>query len=424
MVSPTPAPAPLRSLRPVRWLALLAVAACTRVVHDDPTFTDTDFSVKDTGDGTGPGFVTDDGGEDLYDWGLPDGFPRPVIPLANPMSVDKVALGRWLFYDGRLSVDGSVSCASCHEQAHGFADPRTLSVGATGDFTRHNAPGLQNVAYMSTFTWTDPSVLTLAAQHRGPLFGTAPVEMGATGHEPEILQRLRDDARYPDLFAAAWPDATDDPITFDHAIDAIASFVRSMVSAQAPVDRFVYGQDDTAMSDDALAGLDLFFSERLDCHHCHGSFNFTRAVYWRGAGTREQAFDNIGLYDVDGAGAYPGDDQGLADSTGLATDKGRFRPPSLRNVALTAPYMHDGSYTTLAEVLQHYQDGGRLVQGGDDAGDGRANPNKSSFVHGFTLTATETRQLLALLDALTDEAFLVDARWSDPFAVEQQPSAE
>lgn len=395
-------------------LLFFALQGCVTVVEDDPTFTDTDFGFLDT-DEEGPGFVVVPAEDDTWPWKLPANFPRPVVPAANPMTAEKVALGRWLFYDVRLSFNEAKSCASCHDQARGFADPHRLSVGATGEATKRNAPGLQNVAFYATMNWANPSLLLLEDQHRGPLFGTDPIELGATGHEAAILASLRAEPRYPALFAAAFPDDAD-PFTFDRVVDALAAFMRSLVSADAPVDRLVYGEQEDALTAQQKQGMDLFFSERLECHHCHGGFHFSRSVVWRGASRPSVAFDQVGLYNLDGIGLYPERDRGLADVTGEPSDNGRFRPPSLRNVVETAPYMHDGSINTLDEVLGHYAGGGREISEGELAGDGRLNPYKSSFVHGFDLSASERAAVIAFLGALSDRSFLSDPTHADPFA--------
>jgi cytochrome c peroxidase len=351
---------------------------------------------------------------DAWNWDLPEGFPKPYVPADNPMTAEKVALGRHLFFDTRLSSNEAVSCASCHDQAIGFADARPLSVGALGDLTPSNAPTLQNVAYYSNLTWAHPDILELEDQIAIPMFGEHPVEMGVTGNEALILGRLSDDPTYVDLWSAAWPDAPDP--AFDTAIDALASFIRTMVSADSPFDRFVYAFDDGAMSDSALNGMDLFFSERFECHHCHGGFHLSRAARTSTSSLVEAAFDNNGLYNLDGEGGYPDLNQGLYAFTGLDSDEGRFRPPSLRNVAVTAPYMHDGSIETLQEVLAMYADGGLLTEDGTNAGDGRTNPHKSGFVEGFIATEQEFADLTAFLESLTDETFLFKTDFSDPRA--------
>ena len=160
--------------------------------------------------------------------------------------------------------------------------------------------------------------------------------------------------------------------------------------------------------------MDLFFSERLECFHCHGGFNFTDSTTHADASVDRVGYHNNGLYNVDGNGAYPADNTGLYDMTGNRRDMGRFKAPTLRNVAVTAPYMHDGSLATLDEVIDHYARGGRNLSIGENAGDGRLSPFKSEFIRGFELEEQERADLLAFLDALTDQRVLTDERWSNP----------
>jgi len=190
--------------------------------------------------------------------------------------------------------------------------------------------------------------------------------------------------------------------------------VRSIVSFDSAYDRYLAG-DDSALDPAAVRGMDLFFSERLECFHCHGGFNFTDSTTHANDRVARVGFHNNGLYNIDANGAYPGDNTGLYDMTGERRDMGRFKAPTLRNVAVTAPYMHDGSIATLEEVLAHYERGGRLIEAGENAGDGRRSPFKSEFVVGFELSDAERADLLAFLNALTDESVLQDPALSDPF---------
>jgi cytochrome c peroxidase len=168
------------------------------------------------------------------------------------------------------------------------------------------------------------------------------------------------------------------------------------------------------MSGAAQRGLALFMSERLECFHCHGGFNFTDSVDHQGSVSPELAFHNTGLYHVDGG--YPEGAQGLFEITDDPADRGRFRAPTLRNVAVTAPYMHDGSIETLGGVIDHYAMGGRTLAAGPNQGVGADNPLKSKFVSGFILSPRERADLIAFLESLTDADFLSDPRYSDPFA--------
>ncbi len=347
-------------------------------------------------------------------WDLPPNVTPPAVPDDNPPTFAKARLGHRLFFDGRLSADGSLACAGCHPPETAFADPRPVSVGILGEATPRNAPGLQNAAFYATYTWANPLLLDLEAQHAVPLFGDTPVEMGAGGSEALIEGRLTADPDYPALFAAAFPDDAS-PVTLPRAIDAIATYVRSLTSAGSPYDRYVYGGEVSALSASAVRGMDLFFSEIAECHHCHGGFHLSRSVRTARSRFIEVAFDNTGLYSLDDQGAYPADNTGLHSVTGEASDMGRFRPPSLRNVALTAPYFHDGSASTLREVLEIYAAGGRTIADGPSAGDGRDNPHKSIFVGGFSATEQDFADLEAFLTSLTDDALLTSDKAKDPF---------
>ena len=225
---------------------------------------------------------------------------------------------------------------------------------------------------------------------------------------------LRTDEVYARALPRAFPDDAD-PYSVLNAVRAIAAFVRSIVSFDSPYDRFLAG-DEAAMDESAQRGMFLFFSERLECFHCHGGYNFTDSTTHEDARVDRAGFHNTGLYSIDVNGAYPSDNTGLYDMTGDRRDMGRFRAPTLRNIAVTAPYMHDGSVATLEEAIRHYERGGRLVGDGPNAGDGRRNPYKSEFVRSFDLSDEERADLLAFLHALTDQSALTNPEFSDPFA--------
>lgn len=347
-----------------------------------------------------------------YRWDLPSGYPEPVVPADNPMTEVKVELGRWLFYDRRLSVTEDFACASCHLQDRSFTDGQGRATGATGEQHPRGSMSLLNVAYASRLTWANPLLDKLEIQALTPLFGESPVEMGMSGREQHIVSLLRTEPLYADAFPKAFPDDAD-PYSILNVVRALASFVRSIVSFDAAYDRYLAG-DQSAMSPAALRGMDLFFSERLECFHCHGGINFTDSTTHANAVVETFGFHNTGLYNLNAAGEYPKDNTGLYDFTGERRDMGRFRAPSLRNVALTAPYMHDGSIGTLSEVLDHYAAGGREIGAGPLQGDGAKSPFKSEFVPGFELSAEERRDVLAFLAALTDESVLSAERFADP----------
>ena len=203
-------------------------------------------------------------------------------------------------------------------------------------------------------------------------------------------------------------------ISYKTMVYALASFTRGLLSFNSPYDQQRNGNA-TAMSESALRGKRLFFAEDLECHHCHTSFNLTASTKHENTTFEEMPFFNTGLYNLDGKGAYPPDNTGAMALTNDPADMGRFRPPTLRNVAVTAPYMHDGSLKTLDEVIRFYERGGRKINGGPNAGDGRLSPLKNGLVAGFEITDAEREDLIHFLEALTDEEFLTNERFSDPF---------
>ncbi|HWC00833.1 MAG TPA: cytochrome c peroxidase [Bryobacteraceae bacterium] len=317
-----------------------------------------------------------------YPWDLPQGFPRPRVPAANPMSAKKVKLGRFLFYDRRLSANGSQSCATCHRQELAFTDGRAHGVGSTGEIHPRGAMSLVNVAYASVLTWNNPAQRSLEEQALTPMFGTHPVELGLSGKGEQCLKQLRAEPLYRQLFPAAFPGQSD-PFTVENVTRAIASFERALISARSPYDRYHYGGDDNAVSPAAKRGEVLYFSEPLSCFRCHGGFTFSDATEFERS-------------------PRPEDDAPPMHNNGLA-DPGKFKAPTLRNIALTAPYMHDGSLPTLEAVLDHYAAGGRHT------------PHQDQLIRGFPLSTAGRADLLEFLRSLTDTELTRDPRFADPW---------
>ena len=304
-------------------------------------------------------------------WQLPRGFPTPAVPADNPMSQAKVALGRRLFFEPRLSVTGHYSCASCHDPARSFSDGRSVALGATGAVLPHNAMALVNVAYNISFGWTTPGVRSLEAQMRKPLQNEHPIEIGLKGREDALCSQLHSDPSYAAAFASAFP-AEATPVTFDHLVKAIAAFERTLISGASPFDRYVFNGEHAALSPQAKRGMALFFSSRVGCAKCHSGFNF--AGNWR---------DSQG-------------DTGRASFASNGTSATPVRVPTLRNIALTAPYMHDGRFATLQAVLGHYSKiGAAAVPGARDP----------RLPHA-ALDDSERADLVAFLDSLTDPSFV------------------
>ncbi len=353
-------------------------------------------------------------------WSLPTGMPAPRVPADNPMSAAKADLGRHLFYDTRLSGNGTQACASCHQQDKAFTDGRARAVGSTGEGHPRNAQGLANVAYHPTLTWANPGQTSLEQQMQVPLFGTSPVEMGLNdANKDAVLQRLRDATLYQQKFASVWPGDAQ-PITWTHVTQAIAAFQRTLMSFQSKYDRVQRGQASYSAAESR--GAQLFFGEKAECFHCHGSANFNDQVVHAGTRVIETPFHNTGLYNIDGAGGFPYPNRGLFELSGKAWQMGMFRAPSLRNVEKTAPYMHDGTIATLEAVLDFYAAGGRHVTGQETdtflaqyPGDGRLNPYKDSLIARINLSDQDKADLVAFLKTLTDEQFLNEPTLSNPF---------
>jgi len=303
-----------------------------------------------------------------FDWRLPRGFPTPFVPADNPMSAAKVALGQRLFFESRLSVTGHYSCASCHDPARSYTDGRARAVGATGAVMAHGSMALINVAYNLSYGWQHPEISSLEAQMRQPLFNRHPIEIGLAGRERAVRRALAADATYPQQFAAAFGGA----ISTARIIDAIAAFERTLIDGHSAFDAYVFAGEHAALSPAAKRGMALFFSSRIGCAGCHSGFNFSGN--WR---DRAGATGKAGFAD-DGLGV------------------GRVRIPTLRNIALTAPYMHDGRFATLDAVLDHYQRVGRLPS---SAHGGQRDPRLKTF----TLTQDERGELTAFLGSLTEQ---------------------
>ncbi|HKU41895.1 MAG TPA: di-heme enzyme, partial [Polyangiales bacterium] len=298
------------------------------------------------------------------------------------------------------------SCSTCHQQAFAFADQRPVGLGSTGQKHTRGSMSLANVAYSPTLTWANPLMTELERQAQVPIFGDDPIELGMMSIE-EVEGRFAADAMYRQLFAAAFPDDAE-PVTMQNLLRALASFERTLISGNSAYDRFLAG-DDAALSDAAKRGMQLVTTNedhRFECNHCHGGFNFSDHVVWAGLTQdgEEPPFHQTGLYDVDGKGAYPEPNTGVYNTSLRAEDMGKFKAPTLRNIALTAPYMHDGSIATLSGVLDHYAKGGRAARAG------RTDP----LLQPFSISEREKADIVAFLESLTDEGFITDPSLSDP----------
>ena len=360
-----------------------------------------------------PGSVIGD-----FRWNLPEGFPLPVVPADNPMSTAKVELGRRLFYDKRLSANETQSCATCHRQELAFTDARATGLGSTGEAHPRGPMAIVNLAYAPSLTWSsvkfslEQSLTPLEEQITAPLYGIEPIELGMS--DPKMVEdRLREIPEYVAWFSNAFPDDAQ-AITSDNVARAIASFERVLISGNSPYDRYM-AADDSAYNESQMRGYELFNGEKMECFHCHSQFSLTDNVHWQGKSELELRYHNTGLYNLDGKGAYPEPNTGLYAETKNPRHMGMFKAPSLRNVAVTAPYMHDGSIETLSEVLDHYAAGGRTIADGPHKGVGSKSPLKDTLMRGFKLSEQERADVIAFLESLTDDEFLKNPAFADPW---------
>ncbi|MEZ4926034.1 MAG: cytochrome c peroxidase [Saprospiraceae bacterium] len=303
---------------------------------------------------------------------IPTGFPYPTIPQDNEVTEARFALGKRLFYDVVMSRDSTISCASCHASEYAFSDTLAFSNGVAGLSGTRNAPTLTNVAYHPYFT-REGGVPSLEMQILVPIQEHNEFDFNIL----LISDRLKTDSNY---IRMSWKAYGRDP-DFYVITRSIACFERCLISGDSPYDRYKFQGESNALSPAALNGMNLFFSSKTNCAQCHFGFNFSN-----------YAFENNGLYEEY---SDPGKFRLTEDSTDLA----RFKVPTLRNIALTAPYMHDGSLETLQDVIEHYNYGGE------------AHPHKSPLVRPLGLTALEKANLLEFLKSLTDENFISNPKF-------------
>jgi len=327
-----------------------------------------------------------------YEFDLPERFPNPIIPPDNPMTEEGIALGRMLFYDPILSSDSTMSCASCHNQQLSFTDGAATSVGVLGMNGRRSAMPLINLAFNPNGFFWDGRAATLEEQALVPIEDH--LELNDSWENVE--NKLRNHPQYPRRFRQAFGVEYASEITRDLAVKAIAQFERTLISYQSRFDKVVWEQQGwpTELEQE---GRDLFFIETAEqtdahpgCSHCHGSPLFT-----------ENNFSNNGIEDVEDLNGFS--DKGLGEVTGVVQHNGEFRAPTLRNIALTAPYMHDGRFETLEEVLDHYASGGHGVA------------NQDANIQAFTLTEHQKEAMIAFLEMLTDTTFTNNPAFQNPF---------
>ncbi|MGH1336802.1 MAG: cytochrome-c peroxidase [Aureispira sp.] len=337
----------------------------------------------------------------------PQGLPPMEIPAENPMTAEGIRLGRHLFYDPILSLDSTISCASCHKQEKAFTDGVAFSTGIDGLVGKRSSMSLINVGYnwirgrQHNFMW-DGRFATLEEQIiKGPIID--PVEMANTAENVEKV--LRRHPNYPTMFREAFGIANSNEIKMEMVGKAIAQFERTLNSARSMYDKDVWDSF-VYMSPQALNGMDIFQGDAAgspsskdgECGHCH-SFSTNKALFAR------NEFSNNGLDSVVSLADFL--DYGLGGATNNAPDNGMFREVSLRNIALTAPYMHDGRFQTLEEVMDHYVNGIHPA------------PNLASEISTATtlpqLTQADKEDIIAFLHALTDTSYVNKEEWSNPF---------
>lgn len=317
----------------------------------------------------------------------PSHFPAPNIPTDNPMTVEGVKLGRHLFFDERLSGDNTQSCSSCHLQESNFAEPYEHSTGIDGIEGTMNAMTLSNLAWQQFFFWNGRSV-TLEEQVQEPVIN--PIEM----HEewPDVIAKLETDPDYVQMFDEAFGPGTLDR---EHAAKAMAQFIRTMVSGNSPYDQYIQGN--YTLTESEQLGMEIFNNERGDCFHCHG---LASTGHQMGAFGLLQ-FTNNGLDSTYDVGA------GREAVTGNPDDRGRFKIPSLRNVEYSFPYMHDGRFATLGEVIEFYNMGGHLSP--------TIDPNMKAAGIGRNWSTVEKQALIDFLKTFSDTEFLTDTAFTNPW---------
>ncbi|OUJ72421.1 cytochrome-c peroxidase [Hymenobacter crusticola] len=329
-----------------------------------------------------------------YSLALPSKFPQSVtVPADNPLTEEGVKLGRFLFYETKLSRDNTMSCGSCHQQRKAFTDGRARALGVDGQEHPRGAMSLANVLWETSLNW-DGAVATLEQQARIPIENPVELHQSLT----DGVAKLQQTDLYPPLFRQAFGSKV---ITEENVLKALAQFERTLISANSRFDKYNNG-DRTALNQTELQGLNLFNTHPIavslpgaNCFHCHGAPLFTARDFFNNG--LDATFTDLGRGGV----------------TKQSYDNGKFKAPSLRNIALTAPYMHDGRFQTLEQVLDHYSDHVQLASPNIDPN--LLDATNSAFSNQLVLTTTQKKQLIAFLNTLTDSTFIQDARFSDPF---------
>lgn len=335
----------------------------------------------------------------------PAHFPQIAVPADNPMTLEGVQLGRRLFYDPILSADSTMSCSSCHLPEMSFTDGKAVSTGIDGIAGRRSAMSLLNVAYATNGLFWDGRARTLEDQALRPV--EDPIELHHTW--PNVVEQLKQHPQYPELFRKAFGIQNCCEITKELAAKAISQFERILISSgTSRYDQYVLGNVD-ALDDEELDGKLMFFDEGQDvnlpdaqCFHCHGGITLTGNFYF-----------NNGLDSVATLNDFV--DKGRGEVSGNPTDNGKFRAPTLRNIELTAPYMHDGRFATLEAVLEHYNGNGKGVSNEDPFVRQIGFPLGGSVLTYSGLTPYQRKAVVKFLKTLTDTTFINNPDIQNPF---------
>ena len=324
----------VRAVQLVSAMLLVSLISCT---HEAPVSTTVGVDPNNDTTNTARAAVTDTSDTFTatpYEHTLPLGLPEYYVRETNPMTHEKVELGRKLFFDNALSGDNSMSCATCHDPKQGWSNGERFALGVNGESGTRNVPTIVNSAFSRSHFW-DGRAGSLEGQALGPIMNKG--EMGMPSKQV-LVDRLNEHAEYPELFAKAFPNG----ITATNVARALASYERTIVAGNSPYDRYLAGEKD-AMSESARRGMELFMDKRKSkCSICHEPPMFTAMFYHNlGVGMEAESPD-LGRHVV----------------TKLESNKGQFKVPSVRDVKDTAPFMHDGSIATLKEVVEFYDKGG------------------------------------------------------------------
>ncbi len=329
-----------------------------------------------------------------YDLQIPAGFPQMEIPSDNPLTVDGVQLGHFLFFDPILSADSTMSCASCHLPEAGFTDNQAVSTGVAGIAGKRSSMSLLNIGFFNKGLFWDGRVATLEEQALLPI--EDPIEL----HEdwPNVVSKFQNSPFYQEWFRKAFGIENSDEITKELAVKAIAQYERTLISANSKFDKIFYQNDPSVIiEDDEYNGYIMFFDDayagafvEAECGHCHNMPLFTTNDYFN------NGIDSVSTYE-DFA------DVGLGAVTGAQLDIGKFRAPSLRNIEFTAPYMHDGRFETLEEVMDHYNSGGHNFI------------NTDPLIKEIGLSEVQKQDIIAFLKMLSDTTYLSNPHFQNPF---------